>query len=75
MFVGQKCRMYSYDISGDGSEFELRFEIDGEIKEAKREYCFENILYSSSVFLSDCCEKYQVDTRYDTLVVELIHRF
>ena len=75
MFVGQKCRMYCYDISCDGSEFELRFEINGEIKETKVEYCFEDILYSSSSFLSDCCEKYQVDTRYDTLVVELIHRF
>ena len=74
-FVGDKYKMYCYDISGDSSEFELRFEVNGEIKEIQVEYCFQDVLIESASFLCRNCEKYSVDTRYDTLVVDLSYRF
>ena len=74
-FVGSNYKIYCNDISGDGSEFELVFERDGKIVDSIVENSFHDILIESNNFFCKNCEKYGVDTRYDTLVVELVYKF
>lgn len=67
----RKFRMYCVEVSNDGSEFELRFEIDGEIIDKKVEYCIEDCLIDSEEFFRKNCEKYNFDSRFDSLKVSL----
>lgn len=71
----KKCKLYCVEVSDDGSEFELRFEIDGEIVKRKIEYSFDDILISSCDFLHDCYEGFGLDARWDVIDVELTHRY
>ena len=57
----RKLRMYCVEVSDDGSEFELRFEVDGELVDKKVGYCIDDILYLSYEFFSKNCEKYNFD--------------
>jgi hypothetical protein len=68
-------KLYCVEVGNDGSEFQLVFEINGNIKDIKTEYCFENILISSSEFLSKNCEKYGYDGRFDSFEVNLNYKF
>ena len=64
-------RMYVEEVSNDGSEFELRFEIDGEVVDKITGNCIEDVLiYSPTVFTFNC-EKYNFDSRFDKLKVSL----
>ena len=70
----RKFRMYFVDVSNDGSEFELRFEIDGEVVDKITGNCIEDILiYSPTVFTFNC-EKYNFDSRFDSLSIELNYK-
>jgi hypothetical protein len=59
------------DVSNDGSEFELIFEIDGKVKDIKTEYSVEDCLINSYDFFYKNCEKYLFDGRCDRLEVDL----
>ena len=67
----RKFRIYFVDISEDGSEFELRFEYNGEVVDRKIEYCVDDILFESYNFFKNNCEKYGFDSRFDRLSIEL----
>ena len=75
MFVGRKLRMYCVEVEEDGSEFELRFEIDGEVVDKITGYCIEDILIYSPTVLAFNCEKYNFDSRFDNLSIELNYKF
>ena len=67
----RKFRMYMEDVSNDGGEFQLVFEIDGKVKDIQTEYCVENCMIESCNFFSRNCEKYEYDTRFDRMEVNL----
>jgi hypothetical protein len=71
-----KYVIYCEDISGDKSEFELRCEVNGEVKDSKRGYyCFEDVMIDCYNFFRMVCDKYWPDTRVDTLEVKLYNMF
>lgn len=63
--------MYVEEVGNDGSEFQLIFKIDDKIKDLKTEYCIEDCLDESSEFLKKICKKYNFDSRFDKLEVNL----
>lgn len=67
----RKFRMYVEEVSDDCSEFQLIFKIDDKIKDIKTEYSIEDCLYESYEFLRKNCEKYNFDTRFDKLEVNI----
>lgn len=67
----RKFRMYCIDVDGDGSEFELVFEIDGRIIDIKTVYCFDDVLNESGEFFRKNCDVYNFDGRSDKLEVDL----
>lgn len=70
----RKFRMYFVDISNDGSEFELRFECNGEVVDRRVEYSVEDILFESYKFFRRNCEKFGFDSRFDSLSIELNYK-
>lgn len=70
-----KYNIYCVDVNGDSSEFELRCKKDGVVVERQTEYSFDDVLLECGDFFTKVCEKYQPDTRFDELTVELNHRF
>ena len=70
----RKFRMYFVDVSNDCSEFELRFEFNGEVVDKKIEYSVDDILFESYNFFYRNCEKYGFDSRFDRLDIELNYR-
>ena len=64
-------RMYVEDVSVDGSEFQLVFELNGKVKDIKTEYCIEDCLIDSEEFFRKNCEKFEFDSRFDRLKVSL----
>ena len=69
--MGRKFRMYCIDVDGDGSEFELVFEIDGRIVDIKTTYCFDDVLNESGEFFRKNCENYDFDGRRDKYKVDI----
>lgn len=67
----RKFKFYMEEVSNDGSEFELIFEIDGKIKDIKTEYSVEDCLIESYEFFHKNCEKYLFDGRIDSLDFKL----
>ena len=67
--------MYCVEVSDDGSEFELRFEVNGELVDKKVGYCIDDILFFSYEFFVKNCEKYNFDIRFDTLNIELNYKY
>lgn len=67
----RKFKMYVEEVSNDGSEFQLLFKVDDKIKDIKTEYSIEDCLIESSEFLRKNCEKYNFDSRFDKLEVNL----
>ncbi len=67
-------RMYFVDISNDGSEFELRFECNGEVIDKKVEYSVDDILIVSYEFFNKNCEEFGFDSRFDSLSIELNYK-
>ena len=63
----RKFKFYMEEVSNDGSEFELVFEIDGKVKDIKTEYSVEDCLIDSYEFFHENCEKYEFDGRIDGL--------
>ncbi len=63
----RKFRFYMEDVSIDGSEFELIFELDGKVVDRKVEYSVEDCLIDSYDFFYENCEKYLFDGRCDSL--------
>jgi hypothetical protein len=59
------------EVSNDGSEFELVFEIDGKVKDIRIEYSVEDCLIESYDFFYKNCEKYLFDGRVDSLDYKL----
>lgn len=70
----RKFRFYMEEVSNDGSEFQLVFEIDGKVKDIKTEYCVEDCLIDSYDFFHENCEKYLFDGRCDGLEYNLNFR-
>ena len=70
----RKFRFYMEEVSNDGSEFELVFELDGKIKDIKTEYSVDGCLISSYDFFYKNCEKYFFDGRCDSLEYNLNFR-
>lgn len=70
----RKFRMYVVDISNDGSEFELRFEVDGKVVDKIIGYCIEDILIYSNDFFRVNCEENKFDSRFDSLSIELNYK-
>jgi hypothetical protein len=62
------------EVSNDGSEFELVFEIDGKVKDVKTEYSVDDCLIDSYEFFHENCEKYEFDGRIDGLDYSLNFR-
>ena len=71
----RKFKMSCVDVSKDGSEFELRFELNGNIVDKKTEYSFDDALIDSYEFFKTNCETYNIDTRFDKLEVEMKHQY
>lgn len=71
----RKFRMYCVDTSQEGSEFELRFELNGKIIDKKTEYCFDDVLADSYDFFKRNCELHKIDTRFDELKVEILYSY
>lgn len=74
MFVGRNLRMYIEEVSNDGSEFQLIFKVDDRVVDIKTEYCIEDCLFDSYEFFRKNCEKYDFDSRFDKLEVDLSFR-
>lgn len=72
--MGRKFRMYVVEVSNDGSEFELVFEIDGKVVDRKTGYCIEDCLYYSHDFFWNNCENNKFNGMKDTLEVDLKFR-
>ena len=70
----RKFRMYFEDVSNDSSEFELRFECNGDVVNRKIEYSVDDILFESYNFFKDSCERYGFDSRFDILSIELNYK-
>lgn len=70
----RKFRMYFVDVSNDGSEFELRFECNGEVIDKKVEYSVDDILFVSYEFFKKNCEEVGFDSRFDSLSIELNYK-
>lgn len=68
-------KMYCVDVDEDGSEFELRFEVDGKIVDRKTTYCFDDILYYSHDFFSNNCDKVGFDGMNDKLEINLSYKY
>ena len=68
-------RMYVEEVSNDGSEFELVFKINERVVDIKTEYCIEDCLIDSEEFFRKNCEKYNFDSRFDSLEVDLRFKF
>ena len=64
-------RMYFVDVSNDCSEFELRFERNGEVIDKQVEYSVDDILFVSYEFFKKNCETFGFDSRFDSLSIEL----
>ena len=64
-------RMYVVEVSNDGIEFQLVFELNGKVKDIKTEYSIEDCLIDSEEFFRKNCEKYNFDSRFDRLKVSL----
>jgi hypothetical protein len=62
------------EVSNDGSEFQLIFELDGKVKDIKTEYSVEDCLIDSYDFFYKNCEKYLFDGRCDSLDYNLNFR-
>ena len=75
MFVGRNLRMYVEEVSNGGSEFQLIFKVDDRVVDVKTEYSIEDCLYDSYEFFRKNCEKYEFDSRFDTLSIELNYKF
>jgi hypothetical protein len=71
----RNLKMYCVEISNDGSEFELRFEINGEIVEGLMEYSFNDVLIDSYSFFKKNCEKYNFDSRFDKLEIDINYKY
>ena len=71
----RKIKMYCVDVDNDGSEFEVRFEINGEILERETVYSFDDVLIISYEFFKNNCVKYLVDPRRDTFEVCLSYTY
>ena len=70
----RKFRMYFVDVSNDDSEFELRFEYNGEVVDRKIEYCVDDILFESYEFFKKNCKEVGFDSRSDSLSIELNYK-
>ena len=70
----RKFRMYFVDVSNDDSEFELRFEYNGEVVDRKIEYCVDDILFESYEFFKKNCKEVCFDSRFDSLSIELNYK-
>jgi hypothetical protein len=73
--IMRNLKMYCVEISNDGSEFELRFEVDGKVVDRKIEYCFDDILYDSYNFFKENCEKINFDSRFDKFEINLDYSY
>lgn len=67
----RKFKFYMEEVSNDGSEFQLVFEIDGKVRGVKTEYSVEDCLIDSYEFFRQNCEKYLFDGRIDGLEYNL----
>lgn len=70
----RKFEMYVVEVFDDGSEFQLVFKIDDRIVDIKTEYSVEDCLIDSYEFFGKNCDKYNFDTRFDSLKVDLSFR-
>ena len=71
----RKFKISCVEVSDDGSEFELRFELNGEIVERKTEYSFDDVLCDSYNFFKENCEKYKIDNRFDKLEINVSYAY
>lgn len=70
--MGRDFRLYCVDVDGDGSEFNLVFEMNCDIVESKESlWSFDDVLLEVHSFYNSCCNKYNYDSRFDTLEVSI----
>ena len=74
-YARRAMKMYCVEVSNDGSEFELRFEVDGKIIDRATEYSFDDVLITSAEFFKRNCEKVGFDTRFDRLEIKLDYTY
>lgn len=61
------------DVSRDGGEFQLVCEKDEVVMKQRTEYSFEDVLIDCYEFFRECCEDFQIDTRFDSIVINIVH--
>lgn len=72
--MGNSYKIYC-KANEESSEFTLVAEKDGEIVDTQTEYCFEDVMIECYKFLNRVVEKYWPNTRFDSLEVNLNHKF
>ena len=73
--MGRKLKLYCVEVSDDGSEFELRFEVDDEIVDRKTEYSFDDVLIDSYDFFNDNCNRINFDSRFDSFEIDIRYKY
>lgn len=71
----RKLKMYCVDVSDEGSEFELRFEVNGKIVDRKVEYCMDDVLYDSYEFFKNNCDRVNFDGRFDEFEINISYKY
>lgn len=60
-------KIYCEDVEGDGEGYELVFIVNGIVRDRKECGCFDNVLIDVYDFWYNNLEKYNYDSRFDTL--------
>jgi hypothetical protein len=67
----RKFRLFIEEVGNDGSEFRLVFSRDGVWVDFKIEYSIDDCLIDCSEFWKENCEKYEFDSRFDSMEIDL----
>jgi hypothetical protein len=70
--MGRVFKIYCEEVSDDGSEFKLVFEVDGKVeKEQLGLYSFDDVLIVSYSFFTENLTEYKFDGRFDRYEVKI----
>lgn len=74
--MGRVFKIYCKEVSTDGSEFKLVFEVDGKVeKEQLGLYSFDDVLIEAYKFFNDNLMDYKFDGRFDRYEVKIEHNW
>ena len=71
----RKFDCYCVEVSDDGSEFELIFEMNGNVVDKEVCYCIDDVLGSVHGMYKRNCKKYGFDSRFDKLDINISYKF